>query len=121
MGNNGSGLLITTQGKIHRYNVDSLESLQKAVGGYIEVIVPRVAIRAGSFNPDVILIVDEEGVLKSKEVNKLATLLAGMVIVGGVVIAKVSGEDIVNFTNRELIQVENQCKRLLGLLTGAEA
>jgi len=53
----------------------SLEFLQKAVGGYIEmvpVINPEVAA-SGLTN----LFCDEEGKLKNKPVNEKATLMAG--------------------------------------------
>lgn len=57
----------------------TLEELQKAVGGYVEIV---------SVNPwaDVIMLVDEEGPLKRKRCNELASEIIGQYIVGDVVI-----------------------------------
>lgn len=51
----------------------SLEEVQKAVGGYIEMV------RLPHNN---IMFVDEEGVLKNKPLNVAATQIAGQMIVG---------------------------------------
>ena len=63
----------------------SLEFLQKTVGGYIEMAPCHAADYAG-------VICDEEGKLKSKPINKTATLLAGLypddVLVGDVIFFK---------------------------------
>ena len=56
----------------------TLDELQKAVGGYIELV----------YLPDSkIMVVDEEGLLKSYTVNQEASLIAQRHIVGDVVIA----------------------------------
>lgn len=52
-----------------------LEEMQKAVGGYIEVVSVYL-------DPNHLLIVDEEGLLKHLPLNHIATLLAGRAIVG---------------------------------------
>ena len=54
----------------------NLPDLQKAVDGYIEVV----------HFPSSILVVDEEGALKNKPSNVLATRLAGTHIVGDAVL-----------------------------------
>lgn len=57
----------------------TLGELQKAVGGLIEIVsVPP-------WN-DVVLIVDEEGQLKRKRCNELASEIAGLYIVGDVIL-----------------------------------
>lgn len=64
---------------------NELEALQQAVGGHIEVVhLPT---------DDDLLIVDEEGLIKDREPNKLATLLAQQPIVGDVLIVSKNGED----------------------------
>ena len=56
----------------------TLDDLQEAVGGYIELV----------YLPDAkIMVVDEEGLLKSYTVNQEASLIAQRAIVGDVVIA----------------------------------
>ena len=57
----------------------TLGELQKAVGGYIEIVsVPPWS--------DIILIVDEEGRLKHKRCNEAASEMAGQYIVGDAVL-----------------------------------
>lgn len=57
---------------------DQLSSLQKAVGGYIELVgVPA--------DPDLVLVVDEEGRLKDKPVNMVASEIALQPLVGDMV------------------------------------
>ena len=56
---------------------EGLEILQKAVGGYIEPIY---------LSNGEIMLVDEEGLLKSKERNETASLLSNRGIVGDVVV-----------------------------------
>lgn len=70
----GEALALTTEKEL-----PSLEELQRAVGGYIE-FVPIPAM------DDIVLVVDEEGLLKEKPYNKIASEIAGRVIVGDVVI-----------------------------------
>jgi hypothetical protein len=55
----------------------TLEQMQKAVGGFIELV----------YLPDKkIMVVDEEGLLKEKEINQIASSIAHGVIVGDVLI-----------------------------------
>lgn len=57
----------------------SYKELQGYVGGYIEIVrLPN----------NYILVVDEEGRLKNKKLNKKASELAGQPIVGDVVLCK---------------------------------
>ena len=57
----------------------TLEEMQAAVGGYIErVVIPKVGE----------MYVDEEGLLKGKPINQMASLIAGMPIVGDVLIVR---------------------------------
>ena len=60
---------------------NTLEALQNAVGGYIEVV---------TLATDMCLIVDEEGLLKGKEYN---ITLCGMPIVGTALLVGVDGEN----------------------------
>lgn len=69
--------VIRVDGRIERKEIDgTLKELQELVGGYIETV---------NFN-DRVIIVDEEGLCKNKEVNKVATNYAGFPLVGDVVV-----------------------------------
>lgn len=61
-----------------------LEALQYAVGGYIETI----PLGHGG-----VMIVDEEGRLKGKPDNAIASLAAGIGIVGDALIVGIDGEE----------------------------
>lgn len=64
-----------------------LHELQKVVDGYIDVVrIPH---------SDWALIVDDEGLLKERPLNVLASLLAGQPIVGTVLLCAIDGEDFV--------------------------
>lgn len=64
----------------------SLEELQKAVNGYIEVVtIPML--------PNGILIVNEEGLLKDMAYNPLASMIAGQQIVGDVLLMRMTELD----------------------------
>ena len=59
-------------------NNNVLADLQEAVGGYIEIVdLPET---------NMLMVVDEEGLLKDKEENFVASVLAGQRIVGTVAI-----------------------------------
>jgi len=58
--------LIRTSGKVEEFEGTSLESWQKAVGGYIETIPVE----------DGMLIINEEGKLKGLPINYTANLMA---------------------------------------------
>ena len=63
-------------------SVFSLEELQKAVGGYIQIVQITTGEHSGE-----LMIVDEEGKLKEDaQVNKEASNIVGMQIVGQVII-----------------------------------
>jgi hypothetical protein len=58
--------IITTEGKVRELQDTSLETLQAAVGGYIEI----VKLHDGKY-----LVIDEEGKIKDKPRNETATLI----------------------------------------------
>lgn len=63
---------------------NTLEALQKEVGGYIETV---------TLSPGCVMIVDEEGRLKDKPFNRKASDLSGVDIVGDALIVGVEGEE----------------------------
>ena len=81
-GSNGEKLMATIikiDGTEEELTDTSLESLQKAVGGYIE----RVRLGDGQD-----LIVDEDAKFRRKPINEKATALAYQVIAGDVVVCE---------------------------------
>jgi hypothetical protein len=61
----------------------TLLQLQKAVGGYVEQIMPHTSNDAPSGS---VFLCDEEGLLKEKPYNALASALVGRNIVGDLVV-----------------------------------
>jgi hypothetical protein len=58
------------------YPINTLESLQKGVGGYIEIIYTKISV----------IIVNEEGLIHELPFNELGTNFAGQPIVGNVIV-----------------------------------
>jgi hypothetical protein len=69
------GKLIESDGKISELNSPTLEQMQNAVGGYIEVI-------PCSYESYVYCIVNEEGIIKNLNPNMVASRLLDRPIVG---------------------------------------
>lgn len=64
---------------------NTLEALQEAVGGYIETV---------TLVPDrVVMIVNEEGLIRSLPCNLAASIVAGFGIVGTTIVVGVDGEE----------------------------
>lgn len=73
---------------------NKLETFQEAVDGYIETL---------TLVPDeVVMIVNEEGLLRGLGINPLATALYGSAIVGVAVVVGVDGEDFCDVPERYL-------------------
>ena len=64
---------------------NTLEALQKAVGGYIETVRLRV--------DDAVMIVNEEGLLLGLPYNVIASGFADQPIVGTAIIVGINGEE----------------------------
>ena len=80
-------IIIKTNGETkHTYpsngSVFTLKELQKAVGGYIQIVQITTGEHSG-----MLMVVDEEGNIKEDvQVNKEASIIVGMQIVGQVII-----------------------------------
>ena len=95
-------ILIKASGESGPVEVENtLEALQKAVGGYIETI---------TLSPECVMIVDEEGRLKGKPENIKATQASSMNIVGDALVCGIDGE--------EFTDVPDHIERLLHTLFG---
>ena len=71
-------IVIRTNGTKEELPNTELSTLQEAVGGYIEHVPSETAD----------IFVDEEGLLKGKELNQAGSILAGTPLVGDVVVAE---------------------------------
>ena len=73
-------ILITTDGEVvDNYDASDLNKLQSAVGGYVEIIKTGL---------DMTFVVNEEGMLLGLKPNYLASSLAGMLMLGNVLLVK---------------------------------
>ena len=70
---------------------NTLEALQKAVGGYIETVRLRV--------DNAVMIVNEEGLLLGLPFNAVASALAGQTIVGVALVVGVDGGEFTDAPN----------------------
>jgi len=61
----------------------TLKQLQESVGGYIERVLPPVE---SDVPKGLVFLVDEEGLLKPKTLNALATAMLGAPVVGDLVV-----------------------------------
>lgn len=90
-----------------------IDGLQEAVGGWIEVVHPR------GIHPPLCMIVDDEGLLKDKPINHIASIWYGYPIVGDVVICKEGwtpeGNDLVDMGHDT---AENICNQILKTFAG---
>jgi hypothetical protein len=77
-----AGFVATTDFEIIPINDTNvnLEKMQKAVGGYIELV------RYDDDNFDIV--VDEEGLIKNKKINRLAYAITGIELAGTVLFLK---------------------------------
>lgn len=101
---------VTTDNKISMIDVDfsNFRSIQQAIGGHFETV--RTQLMADYFHdPSVIMLVDEEGLIKELPVNALGCVLCGTPqhgcpIVGDLIFARIAGEDIVAPDDPEALQ-----------------
>lgn len=108
--------LLDTDHNLTRLKVDDpenglLEALQKAVGGYIEVVRPRYA-------PDFLFVINEEGKIHHMEFNLEASILYGNPIdclVGNVVVARLNdaGDDLTGWDENDCGSVMRELCYLL--------
>lgn len=92
---------VTTDNKVSviDVNFDDFRSIQQAIGGHFETV--RTQLMVDYFkDPSVIMLVDEEGLVKELPYNAVGSALYGTPqhgcpIVGDLIFARVDGEDIV--------------------------
>ena len=86
---------------------DVFRDIQRAVSGHFETV--HTARMAKIFSPDIIMLVDEDGLMKGLPVNMLGctlygTAVHGSPIVGDLVFAKAMGEDITGVDDPEKLK-----------------
>ena len=105
---------VTTDNKISIIDVDfdDFGSIQQAIGGHFETV--HTQLMADYFkDPSVIMLVDEEGLVKGLPLNPVGSALYRGTIAGDLIFARVQGEDIVAPDNPETLK-----DRLLHTFTG---
>ena len=96
---------VTTDNKISIIDVDfdDFRSIQQAIGGYFETV--HTQLMADYFkDPSVIILVDEEGLVKELPLNPVGSALYRGAIAGDLILARVQGEDIVAPDNPEALK-----------------
>ena len=87
---------VTTDNKISviDVNFNDFRDIQRAIGGHFETVHTR--LMADYFHdPSVIMLVDEEGLIKELPLNPVGSALYRSVIAGDLIFAQVRGDDIV--------------------------
>lgn len=89
-------------------NFDDFRDLQKAVGGSFEIVRTRTLYEM--FKMPIVMLVDEEGLLKQKEINRLGSYFYdvdrhGWPILGDIVFAVETGEDLEAPDDAEALKV----------------
>ncbi len=110
---------VTTDNRISLIDIDfnDFKSIQQAIGGHFETVRTRLMVDYFR-DPSVIMLVDEDGLIKELPENALGCALYGtpqhgFPIVGDLVFARVDGENIVAPDDPEALK-----HRLLHTFTG---
>ena len=108
---------VTTDNKVSiiEVNFGDFKSIQQAIGGSFEIV--RTQLMADYFGtPGIVMLVDEEGLIKQLPMNASAfygTIKHGNPIVGDLIFGSISGEDITAPLNPEAMM-----ERLLNAFIG---
>lgn len=96
---------VTTDNKVSIIDVDfdDFRSIQKAIGSHFETV--HTQLMADYFkDPSLIMLVDEEGLVKGLPENALGCALYRGIIAGDLIFARIAGEDIVAPENAEALK-----------------
>ena len=101
---------ITTDNKISIIDLDfkNYKAIQKEIGGHFETVSTKTLYE--TFKMPMIMLVDEDGIMKQKEVNRLGSYFYdadrhGWPILGDVVFAIAVGEDIEAPSDAEALKI----------------
>ena len=86
---------VTADGKISVVDVDfsDIQSVQNMLGGYVEVV--NTCRQSYLLGEKIVMLVDEERLLKELPKNSIGSFLYGGLIVGDVILAQVVGEELI--------------------------
>lgn len=87
---------VTTDNMVSVIDVDfdDFRDIQRAIGGHFEMV--HTQLMTDYFHdPSVIMLVDEEGLIKELPLNPVGSALYRGIIAGDLIFAQVKGEDIV--------------------------
>ena len=96
---------VTTDNKISIIDVDfdDFRSIQRAIGGHFETV--HTQLMEDYFkDPSLIMLVDEEGLIKELPINSVGCILYRGIIAGDLIFARIAGEDIVAPENAEALK-----------------
>lgn len=96
---------VTTDNKISIIDVDfdDFRSIQRAIGGHFETV--HTQLMADYFkDPSVIILVDEEGLIKELPLNPVGSALYQGTIAGDLIFAQAQGKDIIAPENAEALK-----------------
>lgn len=106
-------LKITTDNKISiiDVDVDDHKALRQAIGGYVETV--HTGVMHEYFKAPVLMLVDEEGLLKRLPINEVASHFYGYqehghIIAGDAIFAISLGENMTGFGDRDSEQWMNK-------------
>lgn len=87
---------VTTDNKISIIDVDfdDFRSIQQAIGGHFETVHTQLMVDYFK-DPSVIMLVDEEGLVKGLPINSAGCMLYRGIIAGALIFARIAGEDII--------------------------
>ena len=118
-------LKITTDNKISIIDVDldDYRALQQEIGGYVETV--HTQIMYDYFRAPVLMIVDEEGLLKDLPTNAVASYFYGYqnhghIIAGDAIFAISLGENMTGFGGRDSEQWINKMLNDFSVLVAEE-
>ena len=101
---------VTTNNTVSVIDIDfdNFREIQKTIGGHFET-VHTLQMEKYFGDPSIIMLVDEEGLLKSLPMNFFGSRMYGLLdhghpIVGDLILAKIVGEDITAPDDAELIK-----------------
>lgn len=106
---------ITNRDELSVINVDfdDYRDIQKAIGGYFETVMsPRVS---AFFGKPVMMLVDEEGIIKKLPLNRTGSQFYGYPIVGDFILALPIGADIIAPDANDLTEWKERLIKHYGL------
>ncbi len=112
-----TGLLIRVDrsAEIVEFEPEYWRSIGNVINGWIEIVRPKAARKLGIFTDNMCFVCDEEGLLKRKSFNLIASILYGDFIAGDIVVLKEEfthdGLDFISLSEKEI----NTLVKLLSL------